>query len=61
MSQQGFPNGGIMPDDDANNTYSNLIKTEDEIKNIANAIRDKAFDSSIIDPSYSVTISASTL
>ena len=58
MSQQGFPNGGIMPDDDANNTYSNLIKTEDEIKNIANAIRDKAFDSSIIDPSYSVTISA---
>jgi len=58
MSQQGFPNGGIMPDDDANNTYSNLIKTEDEIKNIANAIRDKAFDSSVIDPSYSVTISA---
>lgn len=57
MSQTGFPNGGILPDDTENFTYSELIKTEEEIKSIASALSAQAYNSQAIDPANSTTTS----
>ena len=48
MSQQGFPNMGIMPDDNAHFNYSVFIKTEEEIKELANELAKNAFDPNIV-------------
>jgi len=52
MSQQGFPNMGIMPDDvttgDHPQDYSIFIKTEAEIKALAQELSNQAFNSGII-------------
>ena len=55
MSQQGFPNGGILPDD-GNNTYSNLIRTEEQIREIAGDLSKQAFADNAIHPTQQVTI-----
>jgi hypothetical protein len=56
MSQTGFPNGGIMPDDNADFTYSNLIKTEDEIKEISSRVAAEAYTNDVT-PSKRVSTS----
>lgn len=56
MSQTGFPNGGIMPDDTPTEFYSELIKSEADIKEIANAVISQAYNPDIIDPKYSFNI-----
>jgi len=52
MSQQGFPNMGIMPDDVTTGSYpqnySVFIKTEAEIKVLAQELSNQAFNSGII-------------
>ena len=55
MSQQGFPNGGILPDN-GNNTYSNLIRTEAQIREIAGDLARQAFADGAIHPTQQVTI-----
>ena len=56
MSQTGFPNGGILPDDTETHKYSNLIKTEEEIRIIANDLSEKAFLENSLHPTVKVTI-----
>lgn len=52
MSQQGFPNMGIMPDDvttgDHPQDYSIFIKTEAEIKVLARELANQAFNSGLV-------------
>ena len=48
MSQQGFPNMGIMPDDSPGHNYSVFVKTEAEIKELANELSKNAFDSNVL-------------
>ena len=57
MPQTGFPYGGIMPDDTETFKYSELIKTEAQIQELADAIKSQAYNTDVIDPRYSVTIS----
>lgn len=57
MSQTGFPNGGIMPDDDADFTYSNLIATEDQIKAAAAEVVAESYLSSSVDTRVADTVS----
>lgn len=47
MAQTGFPNGGILPDDNVDLKYSNLISSEYEIKQIANTMSKSAFTNDI--------------
>jgi hypothetical protein len=47
MSQIGFPNGGIMPDNDADFTYSNIILTEQQIKDAAAEVKEQSYDATV--------------
>lgn len=60
MSQTGFPNGGIMPDDDADFTYSNLIATEEQIRAAAAEVVAESYLSSSVDSRVADTASTST-
>lgn len=51
MSQQGFPNMGIMPDNSPGHNYDVFIKTEAEIKDLANELSRNAFDSNVLSES----------
>lgn len=57
MAQTGFPYGGIMPDDTETFKYSELIKTEAQIQELAAALRKEAYNPDIIDTRYSVALS----
>ena len=57
MSQTGFPNGGILPDDTETHTYSNLILTEGEIQSIGDEIRKYVFEPGVVDPTVQITLS----
>jgi hypothetical protein len=57
MSQTGFPNGGILPDDNEDFTYSNLIATEEQIKAAAAEIVAESYLSSSIEPKIADTVS----
>ena len=48
MAQQGFPNMGIMPDNSPGHNYDVFIKTEAEIKDLANELSRNAFDSNVL-------------
>jgi hypothetical protein len=56
MSQTGFPNGGILPDDTETHKYSNLIRTEEQIKEISNTIKAQAYANNVFDPVIQTTI-----
>jgi hypothetical protein len=56
MSQQGFPNGGILPDDDADFTYSNIITTEADIRAAAQEIVNEAYISGTIESKVADTV-----
>jgi len=56
MSQTGFPNGGILPDDDADFTYSNIITTEADIRAAAQEIVNEAYISGTIESKVADTI-----
>jgi hypothetical protein len=59
MSQTGFPNGGILPDDDADFTYSNIITTEADIRAAAQEIVNEAYISGTIDSKVADTVATS--
>jgi len=56
MSQQGFPNGGILPNDTETHKYSNLILNESEIKEVADAMSNEAFAISNLDTRAQITV-----
>lgn len=57
MSQQGFPNGGILPDDDADFTYSNIITSEADIRAAAQEYLAEAYNPATFDHLVTDTIS----
>lgn len=57
MTQTGFPNGGIMPNDDADFTYSNLIFSESDIKSAAAEFVAETYNASSVDPLIADTTS----
>ena len=50
MSQQGFPGNFIMPDDNADFSYSNLIVSRNAIESAAGEFRGDAFNGQFSDP-----------
>jgi len=59
MSQTGFPNGGIMPDNDADFTYSNIITTEADIRAAAQEVVNEAYISGTINSKVADTVATS--
>ncbi len=59
MSQTGFPNGGILPDDDADFTYSNIITSEADIRAAAQEIVNEAYISGTIESKVADTVATS--
>jgi hypothetical protein len=59
MSQEGFPNGGILPDNDVDFTYSNILFTEEEVKAAAAEIVAEAYVSGSIEPKIADTVATS--
>jgi len=56
MSQEGFPNGGILPDDTETHKYSNLILTEEQIQSVGDEIRKYVFEEGVINPAVQITV-----
>ena len=54
MPQTGFPNGGILPNDTGSHTYSNLIRTEEEIKLIADDLSKQALKENTLHPTVKI-------
>lgn len=58
MSQQGFPNGGILPDNTDDFTYSDLIFSEAQIKAAAEEYLAEAYNPTVFDHLVTDTVSS---